>query len=237
MGRAFEVRKASIYKKGAIKSKLYVNYAKTIYLAAKKGTPNIENNLNLKRLVDKAKKDQVPNDLINRAIEKARCSSGDDYHEVTYEGFGPGESTFIIKCLTDNVNRTVSLIRSSFNKFNKNLGVTNSVSYNYDYLAIISFKSKEADKILDILINEGLDIIDFEIENDEIIITSNPKDISLIKDIIDKMISNLEYDLDEIGWYPKKRLVLSKEDQIAFMKLYDLLDSIEDITEIYHNVE
>ena len=69
MGRAYEVRKASIQKNGAVKAKLYSNYAKEIYLAAK-GNPELESNINLKRVVEKAKKQQVPSDIINRAIDK-----------------------------------------------------------------------------------------------------------------------------------------------------------------------
>ena len=131
-GRAYEVRKASIQKNGAVKAKLYSNYAKEIYLAAKKGTPEIESNVALKRMVDKAKKEQVPSDIIKRAIDKAKGAGGEDYEVVTYEGFGPGASTLIIRTLTDNVNRTVGMVRAAFNKVHKSLGVNNSVSYNYD---------------------------------------------------------------------------------------------------------
>ena len=136
MGRAYEVRKASIQKTGAIKAKLYSTFAKEIYLAAKSGVPEIDSNINLKRIVDKAKKQQVPNDIIDRAIQKAKGAGGEDYQTVVYEGFGPGASTLIIKCLTDNVNRTVGFVRTAFNKCHKSLGVTNSVSYNYDYLGV-----------------------------------------------------------------------------------------------------
>ena len=132
MGRAYEVRKASIQKTGAAKAKLYSTYAKEIYLAAKKGIPDVDSNVLLKRIVDKAKKEQVPNDIIHRAIEKAKGAGGEDYETVIYEGFGPGASTLIIKTLTDNVNRTVGFVRAAFNKVHKSLGVTNSVSYNYD---------------------------------------------------------------------------------------------------------
>ena len=101
--------------------------------------PELESNVNLKHLVEKAKKEQVPMDIIKRAIDKAKGAGGEDYTEVIYEGFGPGASTFIIKTLTDNVNRTVGEIRAAFNKVHKSLGVTNSVSYNYDYLATIFY--------------------------------------------------------------------------------------------------
>ena len=180
MGRAYEVRKASIQKNGAVKAKLYSNYAKEIYLAAKKGVPELESNVNLKHLVEKAKKEQVPMDIIKRAIDKAKGAGGEDYTEVIYEGFGPGASTFIIKTLTDNVNRTVGEIRAAFNKVHKSLGVTNSVSYNYDYLAIISFKSNEEEKIFEELLNAGIEIIDLESNDGEITITANPKDINKV---------------------------------------------------------
>ena len=156
MGRAYEVRKASIQKTGAAKGKLYTTFAKEIYLAAKKGSPNPDANVTLKRLIDKAKKAQVPNDIISRAIDKAKGVGQEEYHEVVYEGFGPGASTLIIKCLTDNVNRTVGNVRAAFNKVGKSLGVTNSVTYNYDHLGILSFKYDNEEEVLDSLINAGI---------------------------------------------------------------------------------
>ena len=237
MGRAYEVRKASIQKNGAVKAKLYSNYAKEIYLAAKKGVPELESNVNLKHLVEKAKKEQVPMDIIKRAIDKAKGTGGEDYTEVIYEGFGPGASTFIIKTLTDNVNRTVGEIRAAFNKVHKSLGVTNSVAYNYDYLAIISFKSNEEEKIFEHLLNEGIELIDIETVDDEITITANPKDINKIKEELEKLIPGITYTYDEVGNYPKEQITLEGEDKEVFDKLYNLLDNIDDVTAIYTNVK
>ena len=237
MGRAYEVRKASIQKNGAVKAKLYSNYAKEIYLAAKKGVPELESNITLKHLVEKAKKEQVPMDIIKRAIDKAKGTGGEDYTEVIYEGFGPGASTFIIKTLTDNVNRTVGEIRAAFNKVHKSLGVTNSVAYNYDYLVIISFKSNEEEKIFDHLLNEGIELIDIETVDDEITITANPKDINKIKEELEKLIPGITYTYDEVGNYPKEQITLEGEDKEVFDKLYNLLDNIDDVTAIYTNVK
>ena len=203
MGRAYEVRKASIQKTGAAKGKIYTTFAKEIYLAAKKGGADILANPSLKRLVDKAKKSQVPSDIINRAIDKAKGAGGEDYHEVIYEGFGPGAATLIIKCLTDNVNRTVGMVRAAFNKVNKSLGVTNSVAYNYG----------------------------------EITITMKPGDMNSVKDELEKLIPNIDYIVDEIGMYPHERITLAGEDLEVFTKLYNLLDDIDDVSEIYTNVE
>ena len=236
MGRAYEVRKASIAKTGAIKAKLYSNFAKEIYLAAKSGVPEIESNVKLKRIVEKAKKQQVPNDIINRAIDKAKGSLTEDYKEVVYEGFGPGESTLIIKTLTDNVNRTVGFVRAAFNKVNKSLGVTNSVAYNYDHLAIVGFKSERGDEILEAILNAGINIVDVEDEDQEITISCEPQDIHAVKDVLESLIKDIDYDIDEVGMYPKNKVVLEGENLELFKRLYSLLDEIDDVTEIYHNV-
>ncbi|MBQ7030960.1 MAG: YebC/PmpR family DNA-binding transcriptional regulator [Bacilli bacterium] len=236
MGRAYEVRKASIMKTGAAKAKLYSNFAKEIYLAAKKGVPEIESNIALKRLVEKAKKNQVPSDIINRAIEKAKGVGGEDYQEVTYEGFGPGSSTLIIKCLTDNVNRTVGEVRAAFNKVNKSLGVTNSVSYNYDYVGVLSFISQNSEELFEELLNEGIEIIDYEDEEGYINITIEPHDYNKVKDVVEKIIPEVDYEVDQIGMFPKEKTTLTGEDKEVFEKLYNMLDNIDDVTEIYHNV-
>lgn len=236
MGRAYEVRKASIQKTGAAKGKLYTTFAKEIYLAAKKGSPNPDANVSLKRLIDKAKKQQVPSDIITRAIDKAKGVGGEDYHEVVYEGFGPGASTLIIKCLTDNVNRTVGMVRASFNKVNKSLGVTNSVSYNYDHLGILSFKYDSEEAVFDALLNAGIEIVDIELNDGEITLSLNPSDINKAKDELEKLIPNIDYEIDEVGMYAKEKITLTGEDKEIFDRLYKLLDDIEDVSEIYTNV-
>ena len=236
MGRAYEVRKASIQKTGAAKAKTYTTFAKEIYLAAKRGTPEIESNVILKRLVEKAKKEQVPNDIIKRAIDKAKSNGGEDYEVVTYEGFGPGASTLIIRTLTDNINRTVGMVRAAFNKIHKSLGVTNSVSYNYDYLAIMIIKSQDEEKLFEELLNEGINLIDFESEDGEITISVNPQEHNKVKDILERIEPNIEYIYDEEGMYPKEKVTLSKEDRETFDLLIKLLDDIDDVTNIYHNV-
>lgn len=237
MGRAYEVRKASIQKTGAARGKIYTTFAKELYLAAKKGVPDPDSNIVLKRLIEKAKKAQVPNDIITRAIDKAKGAGQDDYSEVVYEGFGPGASTLIIKCLTDNVNRTVGEVRAAFNKVHKSLGVTNSVSYNYDYLGVVSFKSDKADEILDKLIENEVDPVDFESEDGIITISVNPTDENRLKDAIEAVIDNVEYEFDEVGMFAKDKITLEGEDKETFEKLLNLLDNVEDVSNIYHNVE
>jgi len=236
MGRAYEVRKASIQKTGAAKAKLYSNFAKEIYLAAKKGVPEIDSNIDLKRIVDKAKKLQVPSDIINRAIDKAKGAGGEDYQTVVYEGFGPGASTLIIKTLTDNVNRTVSFVREAFNKVHKSLGVSNSVSYNYDYLAVVAIASDKEEEIFEALLNAGIEPVEFEIEDNLITISVNPTDHNKVKDVLESLIGNVDYEVDEVGMYARDLVTLSEEDLELFNRLYNMLEAIDDVTDIYHNV-
>lgn len=236
MGRAYEVRKASIQKTGAAKGKVYTTFAKEIYLAARKGSPNPDANVVLKRLIDKAKKQQVPNDIITRALDKAKGLGQEEYHEVIYEGFGPGASTLIIKCLTDNVNRTVGMVRAAFNKVNKSLGVTNSVAYNYDHLGILSFVYDNEDLVLEALLNENIEVIDIEVNEGEITLSLNPSDMNKAKDVLEQLIPNIDYTVDEVGMYAKTKVSLDGEDKELFLRLYGLLEDIEDVSEIYTNV-
>lgn len=237
MGRAYAVREAKIKKTGAARGKLYTNFAKEIYLAAKRGIPEIEANSALKHLVEKAKKQQVPADIINRAIEKAKGAGKDEYEEIIYEGFGPGASTLMIKTLTDNVNRTVGEVRAAFNKVHKSLGVTNSVSYNYDNLSVMSFKSACEEDVLMALLDAGIEPVECETEGDYLNVSVNYIDTIKAKDVIEKVVPNVDYEIDESGWYAKNLVELNDEDMELFNRLYSLLDSVDDVTDIYHNVK
>ena len=236
MGRAYEVRKASIAKTGAAKAKLYSNFAKEIYIVAKKGVPDPDSNIDLKHLIDKAKKQQVPSDIINRAVDKAKGAGGEDYEVITYEGFGPGASTLIIKTMTDNVNRTVGFVRAAFNKVNKSLGVTNSVSYNYDHLGMLGLKTDKGEELFEKLLDAGINIVDFEDEDGYVLMSVAPSEFNALKSEVEKIIPNPDYDVDEIGMYAKNKVTLEGEDLELFNRLYNLLDEIEDVTDIYHNV-
>lgn len=237
MGRAYAVREAKIKKTGAAKGKLYTNFAKEIYLAAKNGVPEIEANSALKHLIEKAKKMQVPADIINRALDKAKGAGKDEYEQIIYEGFGPGASTFMIKTLTDNVNRTVGEVRAAFNKVHKSLGVTNSVSYNYDNLTVLAFRSDKEEEILMALLDAGIEPVECETDADGMLnISVNYVDNVKTRDIIEEIVPDVDYDVDESGWYAKDLVTLEGEDLELFNRLYDLLDEVDDVTDIYHNV-
>lgn len=237
MGRAYEVRKASIQKTGAAKAKLYSMYAREIYQAAKNGGIELEGNPTLKRLVDKAKKDQVPSDIINRAIDKVNNGADETYTSNNYEIFGPAGSTAIVSCLTDNVNRSVSSIRAVINKCHVKMGAQGSVSYMYDHLCIVSFKGLDEETALETLIEGGVDVIDIESDNGETVIYGNPNDLNKIKEVITTKLPKVEFDLDEITMLPKEKVTLTGDDLETFQRMLSFLDEIEDVQNVYHNVE
>ena len=236
MGRAYEVRKASIQKTGAAKAKLYSMYAREIYDVAKKGGTDPNSNASLKRLMDRAKKEQVPADIIKRAIDKVNSGANESYEKVNYEVFGPNGSTLIVECLTDNVNRSISDVKAALNKCHCKMGVQGSVSFNYDNLCIIGFKGIGEEEAMDAIINAGLDIEDIETDDDMVVIYGNPKDLHALKEAI-LSIKEVEFDMDEIAMLPKDKVTLSGEDKEIFDRLVTMLDDCDDVQNIYHNVE
>ena len=236
MGRFPNIAAAKA-KTGAAKGKLYGMYAKEIYLAAKNGGVTPEGNPSLKRLIEKAKKEQVPSDVIKRAIDKVNSGAGENYETLTYEVFGPSGSTFIIECLTDNVNRSVSDVRAVVNKCHIKMGAMGSVMYNYDHLAVAGFKGLDEEQVMDALIEAGVDFVDMEKEDDMIIVYGNPQDLISIKDAISKVKPNIEFDIDEISYLAKDKVELAGDDLATFNKTLDLLDEVDDVQNVYHNVK
>ena len=235
MGRAYEVRKASIQKTGAARGKIYSMYAREIYEVAKNGGTELESNVALKRLVDKAKKEQVPSDIIKRALDKVNSGADESYSTVRYELFGPSGSNVIVDCLTDNVNRSVSLIRAALNKTSAKMGAMGSVAFMYDNLCIVSFKGLSEEETLEALIEAGVDA-DIELQGDSIVLYGKPSDLYAIKEAI-LAKKQVEFDVDEISMIPKDTVKLEGEALEDFQKLLTLLDEIEDVNHVYHNVE
>lgn len=237
MGRAYEVRKASIQKTGAAKAKVYSMYAREIYQAAKTGGTSLDANATLRRLIEKAKKEQVPSDIVKRAIDKVNSGVDENYSDVRYEVFGPSGSTAIVDCLTDNVNRTLSYIRPALNKNNGKMGVTGSVSYMYDNLCIVSFNGLTEEQVIDAMIENEIDVDDIEVDGEEITVYGLPTDLFKIKEAITKLKPDITFDVDEISMLPKDKVKLEGEDLENFQKMVEMFDEVEDVLKVYHNVE
>lgn len=237
MGRAHEVRKASMAATAAKKSKLYSYYGKEIYLAAKSGGPEPDANLTLRQLINKAKKEQVPADVIKRAIDKVKSGVTENYENIQFEGFGPGGSTLIVKCLSDNVNRTISQVRPAFTKSKSKLGAEGSVSYLYNVNAVIQFKGMDEEAVLDALFEAEVDVEDIEsLDDGSIKIVGQPTDYNNIKVAISNVMPDVEFDIDEIQTTPQETVELEGEDMMMFERLMNNLNNCEDVDQIYHNV-
>ena len=236
MGRAHEVRAASMAKTAAAKSKLYSIYAKEIYQVAKNGGTNPEGNPALKRVIEKAKKEQVPADVISRSIEKVNKGAGEDYTVCEYEAFGPGGSNMIIKCLTDNVNRTVASIKTVANKTAAKIAGQGSVSFMYENLCVVGVKGHTEDEIMDVLFNANIDVNDIEQDGDIILVYAAPSDLTNMKNALESAYPGINFEVDEIGKYAKDMVTLEGDDLIAFKKILTMLDEVDDVSNVYHNV-
>ena len=236
MGRAFEVRKVAMAKTAAVKSKLYAKFGREIFLAAKSGSPDPETNQTLKRMIEKAKREQVPADVIKRNIDKAKGGGEDNLSSIRYEGFGPGNSMFIVECLTDNMNRTISEVRNCFTKTGGKIGISGSVVHQFNHQAVFSMKGITEDELLEILV---LNDIDADIESDEEFVTvySDANNFNAIRVALNDAKPDLDYDTEQIMWLPIVNTQLdTEEDQEKFDRLMSMLDELDDVQDVYHNV-
>ncbi|MDO4500001.1 MAG: YebC/PmpR family DNA-binding transcriptional regulator [Erysipelotrichaceae bacterium] len=238
MGRAHEVRAAAMAKTAAMKSKIYSRYGKEIYIAAKSGVPDPEMNLTLRSKIKEAKANQVPADVIKRAIEKAKGGSNETYDSLRYEGIGPAGATIIIDCLTDNSNRTIAAMNQCFNKSHCKLGVKGSVSFNYDNLGVLSFNFDDEDKMLDTLIEADVDVNDIEVEEGVMTVYTAPADLHKAQEAIDTIIPDCNYSVCAIKMLPQEYVKITDEhDKEMWNRLLTLLDEVDDVQEVFHNVE
>ena len=236
MGRAHEVRAKAMAATAARKSKLYSIYAKEIIKAAK-GNPDPVSNDVLRRVIEKAKKEQVPADVINRNIEKVKKGDVENYETVEYEAFAQGGSTLIIKCLTDNPNRTVSFVKTAFNKCGAKLANQGSVSFMYEHLGVVGIKGHTEEEVMDALINADVDVNDIEVEDDMIVVYTEVVDLNNAKKALETAFENVSFELDEISYFSKDSVTLEGEDKEKFERLLTMLDDIDDVSNVYHNVE
>ncbi|MDY2779972.1 MAG: YebC/PmpR family DNA-binding transcriptional regulator [Bulleidia sp.] len=239
MGRAHEVRAASMAKTAAIKSKLYSRYGKELYIAAKSGVPDPDMNLALKRKIQEAKSNQVPADVIKRAIEKAKGGTDENYTEARYEGFGPGNSTIIVDCLTDNTNRAITDVKTCFNKCHgAKLANSGAVSYNYESVGLFVFAYEDEDAMLEAMMEAEVDVQDISVEDGEMTVKTTFQDFGKAQDAIEKVIPGVEFDVCEATLLPTEFVTLdTQEDKEAFDKLLSMLNDCDDVNKIYTNVK
>ena len=238
MGRAHEVRAASMAKTAAIKSKLYSRFGKELYIAAKSGVPDPDMNLTLKRKIAEAKSNQVPADVIKRAIEKAKGGTDENYDEARYEGFGPGGSTVIIDCLTDNTNRSFTNGKTCFNRCRgAKLVNAGAVSYNYENVGIFVFPYTDEDAMLEAMMEAEVDVQDIAVEDGTMTVKTSFQDFGKAQDAIEKLIPGVEFSRCETAMLPNEYVDLTDPEDIeSYHKLMDMLNDVEDVNKVYSNV-
>lgn len=237
MGRAYQNRKDSMAKTSDAKAKVYSRYGREIYVCAKSGGLDPAGNLELRSLIDRAKKAQVPTHVIDKAIDKAAGGAGEDFSRAIYEGYGPGGSMAIIDCLTDNPNRTFGDVRQAFTKTKTKIGTQGSVSHMFDHSAIFVFKHEDEEAVLDALMMADVDVTDIEQEDGMIsVFAPNTAYASARKALLDAF-GEIDFEVDEIQYLPQNTQKLEGEGLEMFQKFLDMLNDLEDVQNLYHNIE
>ncbi|PZE21605.1 YebC/PmpR family DNA-binding transcriptional regulator [Paenibacillus xerothermodurans] len=236
MGRKWNNIKEKKASKDANTSRIYAKFGVEIYVAAKKGEPDPEANRALKVVLERAKTYNVPKAIIDRALEKAKGSGEESYEELRYEGFGPNGCMVIVDALTNNVNRTASSVRAAFTKNGGSMGVSGSVAYMFDATAVIGLVGKSADEVLEMLMEADVDVRDIIEEDDAVIVYAEPDQFHVVQEAF-KNSGITEFTVAELTMLAQNYLTLAEDSQAQFEKMIDALEDLEDVQQVYHNVE
>ncbi|HFB65427.1 MAG TPA: YebC/PmpR family DNA-binding transcriptional regulator [Aeromonadales bacterium] len=237
MGRAYQNRKESMAKTSDANAKIYSKYSREIYVCAKSGGVELEGNLALRGLIERAKKDQVPSHVIEKALDKAKGGGGEDFAVARYEGYGPGNCMVIVDCLTDNPNRTFGDVRVCFTKTHSKIGTQGSVSHMFDHSAILVFKGDDEEAALDALMSADVDVTDIENEEGNITVFAPHNEYFKAKKALMDTFTDIEFEVDEIQFIPQVTTQIDEEDKEMFEKFIDMLNDLDDVQNIYHNVD
>ncbi len=226
-------------KNDAAKGKIFTMIGREIAVAVKEGGPDPANNFKLAQVISKAKANNVPNDTIERGIKKAAGEGGSVNYEIaTYEGYGPSGTAIIVKCLTDNKNRTAANVRNAFTKGQGSIGTQGCVSYMFDEKGQIIIDKEECDLEADDLMMQALDAgaEDFSEEEDSFEITTAPEDFESVRKTLED--AKIPMASAEVTMIPQNYVTLTEEaDIINIGRILDFLDDDDDVQEVYHNWE
>ncbi len=222
-------------KKGAMWSKC----SKALMAAARAGGPDPDTNLALRYAIDEAKYANMPKDTIKRAIEKgAGAGQGDDFQEITYEGYGPAGTAIIVDCLTDNNTRTVGDVRSIFKKGGGSLGTSGSVSYMFQTKGqiIVAAAGVDEEKIMELAIEAGAEDVESpEGDDGAYTIVTEPTEFLAVKDAIEG--GGIEIAEAGIVKLPDNTVGVEADDARKVMNLLDALEDNEDVQKVYSNAD
>ncbi len=228
MGRAHEVRAKAMAATAAKRSALFMRASKEIYMAAKNGVPDPEMNLALRSAIEKWRGQNVTKDVIDRAIQKAKGGEAESYSEGRYEAFGPGNSLFIIDTLTDNSNRAFIEVRTAITKKGGHLG---STIFNFTQTGLFVFNGTNRDEV-----EENLILSDVA-EDGKIEVLVEPAAFAQAREVLGGMGIS-EFDVAEITFLANDPIeITDPDDKRKFDELCDMLDDLQDVQNVYHNVK
>jgi YebC/PmpR family DNA-binding regulatory protein len=237
MGRAYQNRKESMAKTSDAKAKVYSKYGRVIYVCAKEGGSDPDGNLALRSLIERAKKDQVPSHVIEKAIKKAEGGGGEDFSVARYEGFGPGGCMVIVDCLTDNPNRTFGDVRQCFTKTKCKIGTEGTVSHMFDHSCIFVFAGDDEEKALEALLMADVDVSDIESDDGKITVFAPHTDYFKARQALSEAFEDIDFEVDEIQFLAKGNTPVSGDDVEMFEKFLDMLNDLDDVQNVYHDAE
>ena len=226
------------HKKGKAdkqRSKIFSKLSREITVAAKLGDKNPDMNARLRSAIQTARSANMPKDNIERAIDKSSVSADSNFENLRYEGFGPCKTAVIIETLTDNKNRTVSKIRTLFEKNGGALGTQGSASHNFKQLGVIKIEKKEAseEKIFELAIDSGAKECISDNEYHEI--HTNINEIYEVKKKLENEIPN--FVSTELEWLPLNLVSLNGDNKDNMIKFLEALDDEDDFQNIFTNAK
>lgn len=237
MGRAYQNRKASMAKTSDANAKVYSKYGREIYVVAKSGGFDPDGNLALRAIISRAKKDQVPTHVIDKAIKKAQGGGGEDFSPARYEGFGPGGCKVIIECLTDNPNRTFGDVRQCFTKTKSKIGTPGTVAHMFDHASVFVFDGDDEEPVLDALLEEDVDVTDIESEDGKISVFTPNTEYAKTRDALTGAFPDIDFDIQEIQFLPMAAMTLAEDDVEMFERFEDMLTDLDDVQKVYHDIQ
>ncbi len=228
-----------MHRKGAQDAKrarIFAKIIREITVSAREGLPDPAANPRLRAAIAAALKANMTRDTIDRAIKKASgAAAGENYEAVRYEGYGPAGVAVIVEALTDNRNRTASVIRAAFNKHGGALGETNSVSFMFNRLGVVRYPASagDADAMLEAAIEAGADDAASDAETHEV--TVGIEGFFTVRDALEQKFGQPAE--ARIEWRPNMTVALDEEKAASVLKLLDVLEDDDDVQNVYANFE
>lgn len=226
-------RKAAVDAK---RGKVFTKLIRELTVAAKHGGGDPESNPRLRTAINAAKGANMPNDTIDRAVKRGTGEiGGDEFHELSYEGYGPGGSAVLVRTLTDNKNRTVSDIRRIFTKHGGNLGENGCVAWMFDMKGRIAFEKDSVDEeqVFDLVLDAGAD--DVMTEDSELVVVTPPEEIENVKAAIEQ--AGLKYETAEVTMIPQSSVRIEGREAEHMIRLMEALEESDDVQNVYSNFD